>query len=488
MSASPHIQSAAKALLGLKTPAPRKEAGVLYSPPARCVLSDEQEAFLALDAPRLVLTALAGCGKSRVLAEYASRHSHRKWAYLAFNKRMAQDASAMMPHVSCKTIHSLAFSAFGLPYQDKLDGIWASSALLARAWPRPAQAPAALSRLLLGTVARFVASPDIALSPSHIPHGLWKEAATDHQGQSSTVVEAAYRLWEGMVDTGCALPMTLDGLVKLMQLAQHNPFPSRSAAVLIDEAQDLTPCIRHWLDQLPHPTVRAGDPFQSIYGWRMHGMQQPWTVPGETAGWLCGSWRFGPEVGTLVNPLLGALGSPHGLVGLAAPTCIDTRPSGEGVLLARTRLGLVSAAVRAITQGAKLDLTAAPWLVAALEGKSMEDISPDWEDASTAWTKDALLYAADLRKHQSVGPGSLRVMTAHSSKGATFGRVQLAEDFSWPPEGTDDSATENIRLLYVALTRAQHHLVLPAPLLAALRSDPRTPAKSSAVVLGDDGF
>ena len=482
MTASPKTKSAAAALLGLNSKIQKAAAPPAVSTSARSRLSSEQEEALSVSSHRTVITALAGAGKSRVLGEYAHRNPHRKWSYLAFNKAMALTASREMPLTDCRTLHSLAFSKFGAAHEDRIGAPWRLERVLG--WAGQKASPD-LAALWVSVVFRFMASADSEINVSHIPFSDWKKwqektGATSEDAKQ--IVAAATRIWEGVISPGSDLPMELDATVKLMQLSGLNPF-SKGASLLVDEAQDLTPCIRSWLDSLPLPIIRAGDPYQSIYGWRMQGLSTPWLGHADIERWLCGSWRFGSEIAALASRPLGFLGCPHTIIGMGGPTKVDSAPTDTGVLLARTRAGLLAQAIKEASHGRKISIEQAPWLAHAIKSGAPEDDLVSMEDKS--WEKVAI----DNRKllANSVATNGLVLMTAHASKGGTFDTVRLADDFSWPPkrQSEDGSIAEEARVLYVALTRAKKHLSLPEKLLSALNASGEV---SSGAAIEDDGF
>lgn len=472
MTERPDLKAASRALLDLNRAAPRAVrsfvAPVAAAAP-KSKLSQEQEKALAGQSDRLVITALAGTGKSRLLAEFARRDPQRKWHYLAFNKSMAAEASQSMPGATCKTVHSLAYSAFGHPYEDQL-GTTVSLDTVLKESGAPACGGKPLAIAVLATVQRFISSSDHHLTKHHVPMLAWAKVRENESLSldMEQVANFAATWWASMVQHHGVAPMDLDGLVKLMQLSQHAPRVARNASFLIDEAQDLTMCVRGWLDALPYRTVRAGDPFQSIYGWRMMGMAPPWVKAGEEEHWLTGSWRFGPEVAELVNPLLSHLGASHGLVGLAGSTEISTVALGDEALLSRTRATLRSAVGDCWRQGKKVDPSWSPWL----RQEDQEDLL-------------AIDVAEPLDGQGGVfAPGGVVAMTAHASKGGSFDAVRLLEDFSWPPGSESADQQEEARVLYVALTRARKRMVLEESLLSSLGSLDA----HRKVDVSDDGF
>lgn len=472
MTDRPDLRAASRALLDLNRAAPRAARSFPAPTPGRAAggsLSQEQEKALASQSHRLVVTALAGTGKSRLLGEFVRRSPQQKWHYLAFNKSMATEAAQTMPGAICKTVHSLAYAAFGRPYESQL-GTQVPFETVLRECGAPLHGGKTLAVAIITTAQRFVASSDAHVDSRHVPMSAWAKVRENESlsVDLNQVVQFAATWWGSMVQHQGLAPMDLDGLVKLMQLSGHAPRAAKNAAFLVDEAQDLTMCVRGWLDRLPYRTIRAGDPFQSIYGWRMMGMAPEWVSANEEEHWLTGSWRFGPEVAELVNPLLCHMGAGHGLVGLAGPTEISTRVLGDEAILSRTRSTLRSAVALCGKEGKKVDPGWSPWL----KEEDSEDLLAS-NHTFPAETARSLFQA-----------GGILAMTAHASKGGSFDAVRLLEDFSWPPANESVDQMEEARILYVALTRARKRLVLEDRLLSSLR-DFNAKKKNE---VSDDGF
>ena len=223
----------------------------------------------------------------------------------------------------------------------------------------------------------------------------------------------------------------------------------------------------------------------------MHGFDTPWKTEKDQEAWLCGSWRFGPEVAQLVSPVLKALGSPHDLIGLGASTKIDSHwPKDDFDYLFRTRSALVGSAIHQVEEGKGLNLDSSPWFKEFLQNAKLDALQALDEDAEK-WTNSVKLHRNLLLEGTKIS-SSVRVLTAHASKGATYNHVRLGPDFAWPnPLREQADPVEEARLLYVALTRARLHLSLPEDLLNALNKK-TLPVWGGPVipleVLNDDGF
>ncbi|KAA8596564.1 putative DNA helicase [Vibrio cyclitrophicus] len=66
----------------------------------------------------LIINAFAGTGKTFTLRALASKPlSNKKGRYLAFNRKIVDDATTAFPeNVDCRTIHSLAYRDVGVKY------------------------------------------------------------------------------------------------------------------------------------------------------------------------------------------------------------------------------------------------------------------------------------------------------------------------------------------------------------------------------------
>lgn len=84
-------------------------------------LTDEQvEIIRAVATGRNILvSALAGTGKTSTLVGIAKEYPTRRGLYLAYNKNLQLEAKKKF-YVACKTIHGLAYQDGGIPYTSQL--------------------------------------------------------------------------------------------------------------------------------------------------------------------------------------------------------------------------------------------------------------------------------------------------------------------------------------------------------------------------------
>ncbi len=428
--------------------------------------------------------ALAGTGKTTTLSLAARALPPRPLLYVAFNKSVAEAAKRRFPHwVQPRTAHSLAYAAVGRRYGPRLQ---ASPFALRRVWPRWVDrrlAEVGVDRatgvaLVVETLGAFCHSADEELSPRHVSPLAFAQAPEDQRRLGvAAVTDVARFFWRQMMDPQSDCPVTHDVYLKSWQL-QHPQLPY--AAILLDEAQDADPVILDIVRRQPGQLVVVGDPHQAIYGWRgAHNALARWeglTLP------LTTSWRFGPQVAEAGNAVLERLGSPHRVVG-AGPA---GSPQGPRAFLARTTMGLLTETLAALQGHEKVSvLGGSEPLAALLEGAHAlqqgqpvrhPDLAlfPTWSDlvvasqtpAGTEYRPLVSFVLQNARtlpsivrtlRHDTVEPAqaTLTLATAHKAKGQEWTTVDCGTDFAWPRFKED---REEAHLIYVALTRAQHHL------------------------------
>ena len=477
-----------KALKGLealtKGPAPR---GPLPTPPPvkdrpvapRLTWSPEQEAVLANTSERLDVIALAGTGKTEVLAEYARRRARAKWRYLTFNRALADKAPAQLPPNSrASTFHAWAFPRYGAPLEKKLGRRFDPQAVrLAVGWE-------AFPGWELGVAAlrewrkSYLASAHVLPNLSQLPAQTWawlsaQPGVLTAIGGPAGLQAAIEAFWEATLDprnTGVDAP--LDVAVKLMVLARA---PWWADGLLIDEAQDMTPCIAASLEIQKIPVLAVGDPAQTLYAWRRAGAAWPTSHPQQA---LTGSFRFGEPIAEVANRVLQKLGQAEQVRGLhpSSRLAITDAPLAAGTTwIARTQAGAWQGAMAALEAGlrpgwigkgtlarlqATLDLARGrpvrdPWLSGINSLEALRQVADttgalEWKTAATLVLKQgpeavekALAGLADPTQ------ANVHITTVHQAKGQTFAKARLGPDLRW-----DSTDAEEWRVNYVALTRS----------------------------------
>ena len=467
----------------------------------RIVLTGEQAAVVRSTAANLVVNAYAGTGKTTTLRQYALARPDQRILYLAFNKATANEAAlSFPPNATCRTIHSLAYTALGHRFRHKLSPLRPNDIMQLYQG-----VTAAMADLLVRTVERFMVSADVAIDIEHVPSEL---AMSDRQQFAA----AARRLWNDMTDTDKAVPLPHDGYLKLYQLSRPL-LTRRHDIILLDEAQDTNPVTADIVFSQRCGKVLVGDRHQSIYGFRgsINAMDR---LPEGEVHHLTHSMRFGEPVAKVASLLLRALkGERQSIKGsgvmAASPFRIDrTLPHA---IICRTNASVFSQAVQAVDRSrihfiggvqnyllGRLTDVHHLWagradLVKDGFYRAFEDFDALALYGRETADKDILSVVSVVKEYGAAlprlidqvtasacaqpGEASLLLMTAHRSKGLEFDQVQLDDDFhdlvdkqGRPNLGAMDAHAfeQEVNLLYVALTRARHAVALNPQLQAVL--------------------
>lgn len=455
----------------------------------------------------LKIAAFAGTGKTSTLKLLAEARPGARGLYLAFNKAIAAEAKSRFPKtVDCRTTHSIAFREimprYGSP--GKMTGSLHPKQLAATAkWGDEIYAGrlrlTAVQRahLVLGTVKRFCQGAEDTIQAEHVPEygrllGAPPEVVTEVKAR--TVAEAT-KLWERMIERGGEAPLGHDGYLKLWALGRPK---LASDYILLDEAQDTNPVVLGVLADQDAQIVYVGDRHQQIYEWRgaVNAMERIGNC--EEAS-LTQSFRFGPEIAAAASKVLATLGERNvirGTTGIRG----GVRGSGEaGTVLARTNAGVIQEVLAAGAAGKRAHVVGG---VAELK-RLLSDVyelkkgkpasCPEFfgfdswrEVVAFAETEEGQAIRTFVHLVEQHGESTLWgavggtvdeedaadvvCSTAHKAKGREWDSVRLAPDFL-SSQGEDAVAESEVRLFYVAMTRAKRDLVVAPELLGLFSSD-----------------
>jgi hypothetical protein len=453
---------------------------------------------IALLGESMKIKAFAGSGKTATLGLIGNALAPRKGTYVAFNKAIATDAARTMPEtVKCRTFHSLAYAVEGYKYRKTINmrlngGIVAYTLNLTR-WSITRYAvltASAQGDTLISAVRRFCRTMDPQIEARHIPHadliGLDKQAQKDIAAQ---LVEPARRLWALMSDPNSGFPSPHDIYVKVWAMGEPN---IDGEFILFDEAQDADPLMLSVVLRQQKPVIWVGDPWQSIYQWR--GAVDAMThidTPHEAV--LSLSFRFGQAIANVANTILSHLGERTPIVGnpeVASWVGENRKPKA---ILARTNASVVAQLFKHVNLGRRVAATGVTEAITFFEcaqrlkndqgGSGPLALFHDYDElvayAATDDGSDLATYISLEREHgierilpllrhaedyRNVVDADVVISTAHRSKGLQWPSVRLCSDFKVPhlnPE-VDQPREEDIRLLYVAMTRAQRCLDISA--------------------------
>lgn len=464
----------------------------------------------ATGAP-LVIEAGAGTGKTSTLKLIAEKLAPKRGAYLAFNKAIASEAAEKFPEtVACSTVHSLAYRAVGYRFRDRLSGKFLKPDEVARILEARqilltdheggtiTIPPGKVARIAMAAVEKFCQTADTEIGTQHVsrvPSVEPKDQWALNREIARIVVPIARRAWEDLQEVDGRLKFGHSHYLKMWQLSHPR---IDTDYILFDEAQDANPLMLDVVMRQGHAQlIFVGDSQQQIYGWNgaINAMAKARDLPGANVVFLTKSFRFGPEVAHVANTILAELAAELRIEGAGGPSAV-TPVLDPDVVLCRTNAATIDHAVRFLDDGLKVCISGnvivevERFAKAALQLERFGNTSHEalssfssWKEVSDWATEDpdgaaeilllvrlidsrGAQWLLDLLKRCVDEPQADVVLTtAHRSKGCEWDRVMIDGGFHWfDPDAEDpkDPSPEELRLLYVAVTRAQVELDISA--------------------------
>jgi UvrD-like helicase C-terminal domain/AAA domain len=453
----------------------------------------------------LAIEAGAGTGKTSTLRLLAES-TNRRGQYIAFNKAIVVEAGSKMPAtVTCSTAHSLAYRNVGKQYSDRLrnsrrmrpmdlanhlglEEIATDTRVLARSF---------LGGVVLKAVTRFCQTADDEIDAKHVPYIEGIDVPVDgvrtyenNRMVARALVPALRRAWSDLMSQTGILPFRHDHYLKAWQLDSPH---IQADYILFDEAQDANPVMVAIVAAQTHAQlVWVGDSQQQIYTFT-GAVNALGNVPADQRAFLSQSFRFGTAIADVANTILDRLPEAEvRLVGTDTINSIVGSVADPDAILCRTNAAAVETVLNTQQQGRQAALVGGGEEVVRF-AKGAQDLMsfgrtehPDlacfdsWGDVQSYVTEDeqgselrllvqlvdrftvpTILSALDrvIREEDA----DVTVSTAHKAKGREWDSVQLAGDFPEPEKQGD----EELRLLYVACTRAKRELDIDAVAITA---------------------
>lgn len=466
---------------------------------------------------RLRINAYAGTGKTSTLTLLA-KATPRAGTYMAFNKAIADDAKKKFPSsVACSTTHSLAFRSKVKSKQnprgfepDKMSGSVNGGFLAARL---------RLPKIDITTDVTLTARGFGFLILETIRR--WQRSGRDEIGIRDVVLEGklalleprhtdplrqriereARKLWLRMADPTDDMPLGHGGYLKLWAL-DRPAIPGDY--LLLDEAQDTNGVVLELMRHQKAQVIAVGDRHQQIYEWR--GAQNAMVeLPADVEARLSTSFRFGPAIAGYASEVLALLGENVPLKGNPALSDRLGNIDEPDAILARTNGRLLDELLAALERGKR------PYVVGGVKemltyveaaAKLQANIPVEypldffgfvnWREVQEAaekpegaelrrWVRPIDMYgcerltrALESLPKQEAG-ANLVLSTGHKSKGREWAKVRVLDDFlRGVRTDADDKAKaeieevaapeEELRLYYVAVTRGQQQIEIPAGL------------------------
>lgn len=500
-------RGAAKSPPKAKADAAPKPRPAANSKPLRKPTAEQQQAIDQFQRGGSVkINAYAGTGKTSTL-EFLAHSTSRRGQYIAFNRSIVRDAEEKFPNtVNCATSHRLAFRATPSAYRSnsekmtgKVNANQLAEMLNLKRWNvdgRHVLQPRSQGYLILDTLRRYMQSADAELAALHVPrHGsLLAAPEATMRAVTEFALHGAKHVWSRMSSASDSMPLGHDGYLKLWALSS----PAIAADfILLDEAQDTNPVVLNVLRKQPAQMIYVGDKYQQIYEWRgaVNAMEKIETQ-GET--YLTTSFRFGTAIAEWASKLLLLLGEKRPLKGNAA---VKSRVGSvePRTILARTNATTIAAIIECLDEGKKPHLVGGTdELMDMLRG--VQDLKvgkqstvPDffgfdkWEQVvefAKSGEGDHLMSFVNLVEgrgerqlmwalNRTVDEerSDLTISTAHKAKGREWSTVRLMDDFlrSQPGKPSNGPDPAEVRLFYVALTRAKEAVEVPPTILSLIR-------------------
>jgi hypothetical protein len=441
------------------------------------------------------IEALAGTGKTTTLKMLAESRTNLKGTYVAFNKSIVDEAKSKFPsNVTCSTAHGLAYRAIGRDYASRLHSTQRLSFKQIAEWlDAPAFAfkssishhvldPAQIARYAQATVRNFCKSIDHELSAKHVEMPvIIKADSPNAQAFARKVLPLAKKIWNDLLLHEGFMKFTHDYYLKMWQLGKPT---IGSDYILFDEAQDADPVMLDVVNsQSSSQLIYCGDQFQAIYEWR--GAKNALNmVHVDKHLWLTQSFRFGDAIADEANRFLGLLDAPKLVKGLGSVKSSLRGISNPDAILCRTNAGVISALMGEQAKGRSVSIigrtqelidfaeacqqlmqggrTGHPELAPFSNWESVLGFIAEYpEEAQEIKTMVELIQSFGTKKlilalNQVVSEKQADVVisTAHRAKGREWNDVRLQGDFLH----VNDMDAEDLRLAYVAVTRAQKTL------------------------------
>jgi hypothetical protein len=470
------------------------------------------------------IVAFAGAGKTSTLVLMAQSSPKIRCLYMAFNKRIVDAAKGRFPsNVRISTVHARAYGTLirhfdekKLRFKPRIKEMLATEPAVAglNDWDT--------GRMISKTLGEFFRSCDTIISLDHVPTEEQLASTVRlfgvEEGEEKikefmtklreNLVNASQRIWARMCDSKDTLPLGSDAYIKLWALGE----PNLGCDVLfLDEAQDLDPVMIGVIKKQTCQVVAVGDPHQQIYSWR--GAVNALDEFGGTSCYLTQSFRFGERVAQEANWILRLLGETRTLIGNPAKESVafERSPHDDDeevdAILCRTNAGVLNALVRSrgavfspssVVQDLKMWVSGAESLKKRLPVNEPEEFKgyTDWEQV--------VAVAGDLNSEMDAGfrrfvriveergtaklreilsriveeqaDADISISTTHAAKGLEWPRVRVDSDFLTERFDKETQTRwiplEQVRLLYVAMTRGKRYVSFPFGLEDFYR-DPR---------------
>jgi superfamily I DNA/RNA helicase len=473
----------------------------------------------------VVVTAVAGSGKTSTLKLIGASRPATSFLYLAFGKDIQTEMQDKLPNVESRTAHSLAYGYCKDNHKHIIDRLnfkgqgyncpikpWKMTDYMGlpsyKSFEDNAQTDAdkrnrvikgsALLSMVKASVTRFCRTADEQITEYHVVREFADK--TDQAIFARFLLPFVHKMWADLTSPTGIMETSGDHYLKVWSL----DCPQLAwDVILFDEAQDADPAIAHVVENQSRQVIMVGDASQAIYGWRgavdaLSKFEAPHRLT------LTQSFRFGNNIATFANMLLGHLKADIRVIGNEAKDDAVTFLDTADAILCRSNAGVIEQAIIQLEAGKRVAIAGGTNDLKSFvrAAKKLMDIEATgrgfcghgelgafatWTDAvEHAGTEDGSdlrirvklvqTYGADFLlelldrlvdvKKAKADSYDVVISTAHKAKGLEWDSVKIAPDFKLPTEEGEIPSDADLMLMYVAITRAK--LSLDPGILAAL--------------------
>ena len=494
-------------------------------------LSDEQAAVVASKEPLLLVNAFAGAGKTSTILEYIANRPKKKILAIVFNKSASQDMSVRakklgLDNARFSTINGYAWSEVMLNsvslkarFVDKVSPFVIAEKFGSKLTSSRKKYLAA-AKLLIDIFDSYCKSGHDSIDLVRQDGFSEKEAKMmELSGVSEGALMDCLRVMEDDLFDNCGtLPVCHDGYMKILEsFSKIKDFGYDE--IIVDEAQDTTNCALSFvLNQKRSKKIFVGDKFQQIYAWsgcvNSFGKLKNF---GAAELYLSRSFRCPEHIAGLARPYLALLGNNVKFHG----TEKVQDDKNTNVIICRSNAGIVNALIKLKEQGYPSSNICLYGGVAGYNFQDVFDVANLADgnfsaikseeiknfpniDEYAKYVEDVFDYqgkknAEVIKRH---GPQTvfhlkgfllnepyrdtplecdgITLSTGHKAKGSEFDNVQLGADFPnfneiAKKEGDTKHpvilGAEELRILYVALTRGKQTIDSTSRILYGLGTD-----------------
>lgn len=458
---------------------------------------ESQRAVIECNDREVVAEARAGAGKTTTAIGYAQHRPDARILYVCLNKANQVEASARFgANTECRTSHSLAYSAVGYRYKNKLIQSWKTRTFQDEMRINDSRLAAAAKESL----ENYFHSSDREISENHLHDAIEKYNLSGYE--ISSLEALVIRSWGEMKSVISGVSIPHDAYLKMWALSE--PKLSRKYShIILDEAQDTNPVTAGVVaNQRDISKLLIGDRHQSIYLFRgATNAMEEFANSGATVLTMPKTWRFGPEIADAANALLAFFkGEEIPIIGAGPAGQFGKKRSKA--LLSRTNAGLFTAAAALSGRGVhwvggvesyRLDQLMSSYHLKCGNRNMVTDpvirMYPSWiaycEDAEATKDAEARMLIKFNEEYQNHVPylisqfrqhalptqddAKLVLATAHKAKGLDWDCVEIGEDFKSLGEITkfrlenpmlelSPQMAQEVNLYYVAWTRARREI------------------------------